>query len=130
MNISTETEMLNTKQAAMLLGVSPKTIYRMEEKGLIQSIRTPGGQRRFNKKDLENYLTASKSFIAPQNPSKYKIPNQSSSFVKENTAEYSLFDASMINSSAPSITKLQQQIALRNIRSHKQHYDTGTNIFR
>jgi len=122
-------EMLNTKQAAILLGVSPKTIYRMEEKGLIQSIRTPGGQRRFNKKDLENYLTASKSFIAPQNPSKYKTINQSSFFVKEKAAEYSLFDTSMINA-APPLTKLQQQIALRNIKSHRQHYDTGTNIFR
>ncbi len=47
MNKTATIEMLNTKQAAMLLGVSSKTIYRMEEKGLIQSVRTPGGQRRF-----------------------------------------------------------------------------------
>jgi excisionase family DNA binding protein len=123
-------EMLNTKQSAALLGVSPKTIYRMEKKGLLQSIRTPGGQRRFNREDLENYLTASKSFIAPQNPSRYKTATaQSSSFVKEKAAEYSLFAPSEIGTS-PSVIRLQQQIAIRNIRGHKQHYDTGTDIFR
>jgi predicted DNA-binding transcriptional regulator AlpA len=42
MNKARTIEMLNTKQAAMFLGVSPKTIYRMEEKGLVQSVRTPG----------------------------------------------------------------------------------------
>lgn len=130
MNKTATVEMVNTKQAAALLGVSPKTIYRMEEKGLIQSIRTPGGQRRFNRDDLENYLTASKSFTAPQNPSKYRIAaQQSSSFVKEKAAAYSLFEASEIDPS-PSVARLQQQITLRNIRDHKQHYDVGTDIFR
>ncbi len=124
------TEMLNTKQAAMLLGVSPKTIYRMEEKGLIQSVRTPGGQRRFNKEDLESYLRASKSFTAPQNPSKYKTSlNTSHPYIKENIAAYSLFAPSEIDAS-PSVVKLQQQIALRTIKGHKQHYDIGTDIFR
>ncbi len=130
MNRTAKIEMLNTKQAAMFLGVSPKTIYRMEEKGLIQSIRTPGGQRRFNREDLDNYLNASQSFTAPQNPSKYKTTaNQPPFFAKEKAIEYSLFDASTINA-APSITKLQQQIMLKNLRSHKQHYDADTNIFR
>lgn len=130
MNKATTIEMLNTKQAAMLLGVSSKTIYRMEEKGLIQSVRTPGGQRRFNREDLENYLTVSKSFTAPQNPSKYKTSaKQSPSFVKEKAAGYSLFEPFEIDTSS-SVERLQQQIALRTIRSHKQHYDTGTDIFR
>ncbi len=123
-------EMLNTKQAAALLGVSTKTIYRMEEKGLIQSVRTPGGQRRFNREDLENYLIMSKSIAAPQNPSRYKATsNQPLSFVKEKPVEYSLFSASEIDTS-PSVARLQQQISIRNIRSHKQHYDTGMDIFR
>lgn len=100
MNKATIIEMLNTKQAAAFLGVSPKTIYRMEQKGLIQSIRTPGGQRRFNREDLENYLNTSKSFIAPQNPSRYKTTtNQPSSFIKEKAVEYTLFKASEIDTS-------------------------------
>src|SRR4030067_959321 len=123
-------EMVNTKRAAMLLGISSKTIYRMEDKGLIQSIRTPGGQRRFNKKDIENYLKASKSFIAPQNPSKYRTNAiQSPSFLKEHAAEYSLFSPTETEPSAD-ISRLQQQISIRNIKSHKQHYDSGLDIFR
>lgn len=130
MQKATTNEMLNTKQAAALLGVSPKTIYRMEEKGLIQSIRTPGGQRRFNKKDLENYSNRSKSFIAPQNPSRYKTAaTQSHSFVKEKSAKYSLFESEEIDM-LPSVSRLQRQIALRNLKGHKQHYDSGSDIFR
>jgi excisionase family DNA binding protein len=130
MGKSSSIGMVNTKQAAIFLGVSQKTIYRMEEKGFIQSIRTPGGQRRFRKEDLEDYLKASKSFIAPQNPSKYKasIP-PSSFFVREHPTEYSLFSASEIEPSA-NISKLQQQISIRNSISHKQHYDSSLNIFK
>lgn len=61
-----------TKEAAEYLGISPSTIYRMEKRGLISSIRTPGGQRRFRKEDIESYLKASQYIEAPQNPSFYR----------------------------------------------------------
>ncbi|ODS34244.1 MAG: DNA methylase N-4/N-6 domain protein [Candidatus Scalindua rubra] len=64
--------LLNTKEAASFLGISTATIYRMEKKGLVASVRTPGGQRRFSKKILEEYLKESSNIEAPQNPSKYK----------------------------------------------------------
>lgn len=67
-----EKTVFTTKESAKYLGVSPSTIYRMEKKGLISSIRTPGGQRRFSKEEIEEYLRKSKEIIAPQNPSKYK----------------------------------------------------------
>ena len=63
---------LQPAKAAKCLGVSAATVYRMEKKGLIESRRTPGGQRRFLQKDLEKYLEQSKSIQAPQNPSQYK----------------------------------------------------------
>lgn len=65
-------ELLTTSQAAKFLGVSTATVYRMEKQGLIESRRTPGGQRRFLKVDLEEYIEQSKSIQAPQNPSQYK----------------------------------------------------------
>ena len=65
-------ELFTTSQAAKFLGVSTATVYRMEKKGFIESRRTPGGQRRFLKTDLEKYLEQSKSIQAPQNPSQYK----------------------------------------------------------
>lgn len=61
-----------TKEAAKYLGISASTIYRMEKRGLISSIKTPGGQRRFSSENLEKYLEESRYFEAPQNPSRYK----------------------------------------------------------
>lgn len=61
-----------TKEVAKYLGISTATIYRMEKQGLISSIRTPGGQRRFSRESIDNYLKQSQNFEAPQNPSRYK----------------------------------------------------------
>ncbi len=69
-----------TREAAKYLGVSQSTIYRMEKQGLILSARTPGGQRRFSRESISEYLKQSQSFTAPQNPSIYK---KSTSLVKE-----------------------------------------------
>jgi len=76
-----------TREAARYLGISLSTIYRMEKQGLISAIRTPGGQRRFSKKNLERYLKESQNFEAPQNPSKYKKQNFR---VKETGNDYAL----------------------------------------
>ncbi len=65
-------ERLTTNEAAKFLGVSTSTLYRMEKQGLIEPVRTPGGQRRFLKEHLETYLAQSKTIKAPQNPSQYK----------------------------------------------------------
>ena len=67
-----EKTIFTTKEAAEYLGISQSTIYRMEKRELISSIRTPGGQRRFRKEAIEEYLKKSKRFEAPQNPSKYR----------------------------------------------------------
>jgi hypothetical protein len=44
----------------------------MEKKGLISSIKTPGGQRRFGRESIEKYLKESQNFEVPQNPSRFK----------------------------------------------------------
>ena len=93
-------------------------------------MKTPGGQRRFSKDSIEQYLDESKYFEAPQNPSKYKTNTmQAPSSVKEQAAEYSLFTPYEIEPSA-NISRLQQQISIRRIRSHKEHYDSGLDIFK
>ena len=48
-----EKNIYTTKEASKHLGISPATLYRMEKKGLITSMRTPGGQRRFSKDSIE-----------------------------------------------------------------------------
>ena len=125
-----EKNIYTTKEASKHLGISPATLYRMEKKGLITSVRTPGGQRRFSKENIDRYLEESQYFEAPQNPSKYKInATQPPSFVKERAAEYSLFTPNQIEPSV-NISRLQQQVSIRNIRSHKEHYDSGLDIFK
>ena len=64
--------MVGTKNAAEILGVSISTVYRMVEQRLLQPIKTPGGQRRFDVEQLEVYKENSKTILAPQNPSKRK----------------------------------------------------------
>jgi len=47
---------LSTSQAAEALGVSLGTIRRWSDMGYLQSYRTPGGQRRFSRAQIEQFL--------------------------------------------------------------------------
>lgn len=86
-----------TKEAATFLGVSSATIYRMDKNGLIASIRTPGGQRRFSREGLEEYLLKSQDFGAPQNPSIYRKV----SAVKEIKSSYTANQINLNNIDIP-----------------------------
>lgn len=46
-------ELLPIGDAARELGVSVETVRRWDRDGLIASIRTPGGQRRFSRSEIE-----------------------------------------------------------------------------
>lgn len=59
---------IGTKRAAEILGVSISTVYRMIEQGILQPTKTPGGQRRFDYEMLMAFKESSKEIIAPQNP--------------------------------------------------------------
>ncbi len=57
MNISETTPLgLSTSQAARTLGVSLGTVRRWSDMGYLQSYRTPGGQRRFSRGQIEHFL--------------------------------------------------------------------------
>ena len=47
---------LSTSQAARALGVSLGTIRRWSDMGYIESYRTPGGQRRFSREQIDEFL--------------------------------------------------------------------------
>ncbi len=100
---SSISERLNSRAASNLLGVSISTLYRMEERGLIHSSRTPGGQRRFLKSDLEKYVHDSDSIKAPQNPSIYK---KNSHTIKE-ARQRGLFETEAFTDE-PSIVRLSR----------------------
>jgi excisionase family DNA binding protein len=51
-------EYLPIGDAARLLGVSVETVRRWDREGLIQSIRTLGGQRRFARSEIDRVKAA------------------------------------------------------------------------
>lgn len=63
-------KLVGTKQAAELLGISLSTIYRMIAQGLLQPSKTPGGQRRFDMDNLNEFKENSQYISAPQRPYK------------------------------------------------------------
>ena len=65
---------VGTKKAAEILGVSISTVYRMIEQGILNPSKTPGGQRRFDVAQLYAFKESSKNITAPQNPYMSKKP--------------------------------------------------------
>jgi excisionase family DNA binding protein len=49
---------LSTSQAAEALGVSLGTIRRWSDLGYLESYRTPGGQRRFSREQIERFVAS------------------------------------------------------------------------
>jgi excisionase family DNA binding protein len=47
---------LSTSQAARALGVSLGTIRRWSDMGYLESYRTPGGQRRFSREQIQQFI--------------------------------------------------------------------------
>ncbi len=80
------TSRLTTTEAANYLGVSISTLYRMENRGLVKPSRTPGGQRRFSREELDAYQRKSTNFVAPQNPH-HSLLQQSDSTGEQVAAE-------------------------------------------
>ena len=75
--------MMSTKKAAEYLGVSVSTIYRMVENKILSPAKTPGGQRRFSKEQLDTYIEKSKAIVAPQK----EIENEQVSTAEINSEE-------------------------------------------
>jgi excisionase family DNA binding protein len=49
---------LSTSQAARALGVSLGTIRRWSDMGYLESYRTPGGQRRFSRDQIDQFIVS------------------------------------------------------------------------
>ena len=57
---------LSTSQAARALGVSLGTIRRWSDMGYLDSYRTPGGQRRFSRAQIEEFVSSLRQSGEPQ----------------------------------------------------------------
>ncbi|WP_080733910.1 MerR family transcriptional regulator [Rhodococcoides fascians] len=54
-------EVIAIGEAAEILGISVKTLRNWEAKGAISAIRSPGGQRRFRRTDVDALLSPQQS---------------------------------------------------------------------
>jgi putative resolvase len=63
---------LGSKEACQQLGVHPRTLYNWEEKGKIDTIRTPGGKRLYN---VEKYIKDQKIVIKNVNDNHFENEN-------------------------------------------------------
>ncbi len=51
-----EDPLLNRAETLAFLGISDRTLYRYQDRGLLRPYRTAGGHRRFRRSDLEALL--------------------------------------------------------------------------
>jgi excisionase family DNA binding protein len=51
-----EAKLLNVGQAASYLGVSAASLRKWSNDGLVPTYRTPGGQRRYSRDDLDEFI--------------------------------------------------------------------------
>jgi len=68
-----ESKFITGKKAAERLGVHQQTLYKYEEKGLIKTIRTPGGKRLYNVDDYLNNINTPNLPIKVDKINKVKI---------------------------------------------------------
>jgi excisionase family DNA binding protein len=61
MTTETPTADMSIGQVAKCFGVTVSTVRNWEAKGHITAVRTPGGQRRFRRTDIEALLTVKES---------------------------------------------------------------------
>jgi len=55
-----------SSQAARYVGVSLATIRRWADAGHLSCYRTPGGQRRFSREQLDGFITSLRGDVAPK----------------------------------------------------------------
>lgn len=58
----------STAGAAGILGVSAGTVRRWTDQGQLECRRTPGGQRRFSREDLDEFVAQLKARVADVEP--------------------------------------------------------------
>ncbi len=67
----TNPRLMSVGEAAAYLGVSPASLRKWSNSGLVPTYRTPGGQRRYSVEDLDEFIRSMREprgVGAPQRP--------------------------------------------------------------
>ena len=59
--------LITQKEAAEILGISPKTLWEWSNRGLIPQVRLPGTRVKYDIKDIEQIIRVNKSSDLPSN---------------------------------------------------------------
>lgn len=63
-------KLLNVGQAAEYLGVSSASLRKWSNDGLVPTYRTPGGQRRYSRTDLDRFIES----MRETGPAEHAVP--------------------------------------------------------
>jgi excisionase family DNA binding protein len=74
--VESRDRLLTPGEVASLFRVDPKTVTRWAAAGRINSIRTPGGHRRFRESEIRELLRQDGSKSAPAGPASAPVPRQ------------------------------------------------------
>lgn len=66
----TSARLLNVGQAAEYLGVSSASLRKWSNDGLVPTYRTPGGQRRYSREDLDSFIDS----MRETSPADHAVP--------------------------------------------------------
>lgn len=64
-------KLISIKEAAELLSVSTKTLRRWDDEGILKSIKTHGGHRRYNQDDIDKYMQV---YVEKQDQNDLSLP--------------------------------------------------------
>lgn len=72
----TPDDLLPIGPASHVAGLSPATLRKYDKDGLIEVFRTPSGQRRFRRGDMQNLLTSNRASVPPDAaaPARVSVP--------------------------------------------------------
>jgi excisionase family DNA binding protein len=74
--VESRDRLLTPGEVASLFRVDPKTVTRWAAAGRINSIRTPGGHRRFRESEIRELLRQDGSKSMPAGPASAPVPRQ------------------------------------------------------
>lgn len=107
-----ESSIITTQRAAEMLGVSVSSIYRMEKNDILHPIRTPGGQRRFELEELENYKRNSVNIVAPQKP--YQEVGGQLSFISQEVKAEAVISEQIVDKNKEEEQEVRKEVDKRN----------------